>query len=185
LAVASDAHAEDVVELGQNTAINVAGIPILAYLWRRDLADKDRRLARIKAGGALASLQVKVIDAEGTPMLAKLSDFRRNRGMSRRIVIVSAAKELLRSSLKRAVEEGANVAGADILIVPLEIVQGDKNNAEDFGLHTISLEDALEVESEDAAKVRHIATPVVVPNWESTESWSLPSSSLLRRCPKV
>lgn len=166
LATSSGARPGDLSELGQNTAINAAGIPVISYLWRRDLKDKDKRLARIKAGGALAALQVKIPDDEGKTMLAKLSDFRRDRGMPRRVVIVSAPGELLVSSLQSAMAEMENLFMADILIVPVEIVKGDARANESFGLRTLGLEDTLGLESEALKEVRHIATPVAFTAWD-------------------
>ena len=167
LATSTGARAGDLTELGTNTAINAAGIPVIAYLWRRDQADKEQRLRRIKAGGALASLQVRVVDMDGKPMLAKLSDFRRDRGMSKRVVIVTAPKDLLRSSIQSAMKEERDLVDADILIVPIEIVVGDRSVGESFGLRTLSMEDVLELnESQAVPTVAHIASPVVMTAWD-------------------
>ena len=82
LAVSSGARDGNIDELAQNTAINAAGIPVIGYLWKRDIDAKDSRLKRIQRGGQLAGLQVTIAGAGDSRLSAKLSDFRRDRGIT-------------------------------------------------------------------------------------------------------
>jgi len=110
-------------------AIDLGGMAVTGYLWKRELTVRDARLRRIAFGARLAALRVcQLVSAtseDGTPLppqigpYASLSDLRRGRGQSRRVVIVCAPAETLRASLDEASAQAASLLSNDFLIVPL------------------------------------------------------------------
>lgn len=118
--VNNNVNMEDMNELYTNLAINLTGLPIVSYFWKRDLDDKNNILNRIQKGGSLAGLKIRMmIDSE--LCVVKLSDLRRERGIDKRVVIIAAEKELLKSSLLTSLSQSANLINNDLLIIPLLI----------------------------------------------------------------
>ena len=166
LAVSSGARDGNIDELAQNTAINAAGIPVIGYLWKRDIDAKDSRLKRIQRGGQLAGLQVTIAGAGDSRLSAKLSDFRRDRGMARRVIILAGTEELLKSSMESSIANEKSLVQNDIMIVPVTIVPGNKANGEDFALAAPKFESILPSE-EEPQSLLHIALPVIMTQWEN------------------
>ena len=166
LAVSSGARDGNIDELAQNTAINAAGIPVIGYLWKRDIDAKDSRLKRIQRGGQLAGLQVTIAGAGDSRLSAKLSDFRRDRGMARRVIILAGTEELLKSSMESSIANEKSLVQNDIMIVPVTIVPGNKANGEDFALAAPTFESILPSE-EEPQSLLHIALPVIMTQWEN------------------
>jgi hypothetical protein len=50
----------DMNQLYTNLAINVGGLPVLGLLYKRDLDSQNALLERIKKGGSLAGLRLKI-----------------------------------------------------------------------------------------------------------------------------
>ena len=166
VAVSSGVRDGNINELAQNTAINAAGIPVIGYLWKRDIDAKDSRLKRIQRGGQLAGLQVTISGAGGTRLSAKLSDFRRDRGMARRVIILAGTQELLKSSMESSIAHEKSLVQNDIMIVPVVIVPGNKSNNEDFALAAPTFSSILPSE-EEPQSLLHIALPVIMTQWEN------------------
>ena len=171
LAVTSGSRAGDLSDLYTNLGINLAGIPVLAFLWKRDLDGRKVILDRIQRGGRLAGLKVKtIVDSE--PLVVKLSDLRRDRGIEKRVVIVAAQSELLKSSLKTSVTESKNLVQNDLLIVPLAIEIDPSARPDDYALSAPNIEALLGATSSDSIdspripiKLEHVGIPVFLNQW--------------------
>lgn len=142
LAVNSGVREGDLPELYKNLAINLGGLPVIAYLWRRDIKSQKRLLERIDKGGKLASLKLKIEDElTGDATLIKLSDLRRDRGIEKRVIIVAAPRALLKASISSTRDMYKSLIVNDLLIVPLVVTTAAANSGNnDFTLSTISTE---------------------------------------------
>ena len=60
LAVNGGLREGNLTELYQNLGINLAGLPVIAYFWRRDVMSQNALLERIEKGGSLARLKLKL-----------------------------------------------------------------------------------------------------------------------------
>lgn len=151
-------------EIYQNLAINVLGVPVLGYFIKRDLDAQKSLLVRIQKGGKLAGLRLKVDSANG-PMVVKLSDLRRGRGIEKKVVVVVAPPELLQSSIISSIKESKNLLSNNIITVPVSIESNPAREG-DVILKTISLptdgENPYPVES-----TRHIGLPVAIVQWNA------------------
>ena len=135
---------DNLTDLLTNLGIDVGGIAAIGVFWRNDLKSQKSRLQRIQKGGRLAGLKLRIQGSEG-PLVVKLSDLRRDRGISKRVVIVAAPVDLLQSSLASSIAESVNLIGNDLIVVPLQIDLGA--NAESFTLSNYRLETAFPPES--------------------------------------
>lgn len=171
-AVSSIPGAADDVYL--NLFVNLAGIPVLGSLWKRELDSQKSRLQRIQKGGSLAGLKLRYVSPiDGDSSVIKLSDLRRDRGIEKRVVIVAATKELLKSSLATSVGVGQDLSNNDLVIVPLSIdttsPYGDNSILEDgYSLSSIEPRELLGLDGEGEevlGKVEHIWSPVALASW--------------------
>eukprot|EP01038_Epipyxis_sp_PR26KG_P004355 gene4355-6162_t len=163
---------DDMFEIYSNLAINILGLPTIGYLWKRELDSQKSLLDRIQKGGSLAGLKVKLTGENGD-VVCKLSDLRRDRGNDKRVVIVAAPKDLLKSSLVSSIEISADLTKNELLIVPLEIIINDSNNISDFTLTGTSL-NALQSSNESTSEspkpsmvLDHIGSPVALSSWNN------------------
>lgn len=107
----------------------------------------------------MAALKVKVtIDSD--PVAVKLADLRRDRGIEKRVVIVAAEKELLRSSVQSSMERSASLLANDLLIVPV-LIERRGFDLLDYSLAAPSIEMLLD----GAVGVDHIAVPLAISSW--------------------
>lgn len=171
LAIVSGAREGDIQSLLSDIGINFGGIIGLSILWRNEIKSQNSRLDRIQRGGSLAALKVKIKDAVG-PSVVKLSDFRRNRGLEKRVVIVIAPKAQLQSSLQSSMKEAKNIQKNDLLVVPVAIEQvtGGTENKNEFTLTSPSLEslllsDTVPNSAIDDLSTEHIGQPVTMAAW--------------------
>ncbi len=123
-----------------------------------DLDSRRSILDRIQKGGSLAALKVKLIIGS-EPVAVKLADLRRDRGIEKRVVIVAAEKELLRSSVQSSIERSASLLANDLLIVPLLIERGI--DLLDYSLAAPSIEALVD----GVVGVDHIAVPLAISSW--------------------
>lgn len=166
LAVSLSGRPGDLTDLYTNLAINLGGVPIIAYLWKRDLDSKQSILERIQKGGSLAGLKVRLTEF-GEPTVVKLSDLRRDRGIDKRVVIVAAPKELLRSSLNSSISQSKELVQNDLLVVPL-VVNRAAPGQPDYELTASSMAAVLglqSLEETEALPTDHIGLPVVLSAW--------------------
>ncbi|KAJ1412315.1 hypothetical protein B484DRAFT_482513 [Ochromonadaceae sp. CCMP2298] len=165
--LAMNGRGEDMTETYTNLAINLGGIPVLGLLWKRDLDGRKSILERIQRGGSLAGLKVKVV-VDGEPLIVKLADLRRDRGIDKRVVIVAAEKALLKSSLATSVSQSRNLVQNDLLIVPLAIEKREVKGKMDYTLTASSLQAFFSEEDPPAPEdLQHLALPTVLPSWNA------------------
>ena len=171
LAVSQGIRNGDLDQLYQNLAINGAGIPVLGFLYKRELDQQNTRLERIKKGGALAGLKLRAWDSVSeSPTVLKLSDLRRDRGFDRRVVIIAAERAQLMQSLESSLMDGSgedNLAAADIMIVPLLLEKGNTSDGEDPFVITNAPLESLMPDVEEPQKLAHVAAPVQLTTWDT------------------
>lgn len=161
LAATTGARTEDMQELYTNLGINLGGLPVIGFLYKRDIDAQRGLLERIQKGGQLAGLRMKISTEEG-PLIVKLSDLRTDRGIEKRVVIVAASKELLQTSLQTSIKEAKNLIANDLMIVPLVINQiGD-----DYTLTATSLESMIP-DIPNIAEYQHLGLAMVIGSWNA------------------
>ena len=157
---------ENINDLYTNLGINLAGIPVLGYLWKRDLDKQKGLLERISKGGSLAGLKIKFRSPAG-PLSLKLSDLRRDRGIDKRVVIVIAEKESLLNSLQTSVSQSFEMLQNDLVVVPVVIEQGTNK---EFTLSAPAL-DGLYLPEGTAGtledNLEHIGLPISLSEWNN------------------
>jgi hypothetical protein len=161
LAATSGARVEDMGELYTNLGVNLGGLPVIGLLYKRDIDQQRSLLERIQKGGKLAGLRMKIATDDG-PLIVKLSDLRTDRGIEKRVVIVAASKELLKTSLQTSIKEAKNLIANDLMIVPLII---DETNG-DYTLTATSLE-AMIPDIENIAEYQHLGLAMVLGSWNA------------------
>lgn len=131
---------------------------IIPPIINADLDSRRSILDRIQKGGSLAALKVKLMIGS-EPVAVKLADLRRDRGIEKRVVIVAAEKELLRSSVQSSMERSASLLANDLLIVPILIERGV--DLLDYSLAAPNIETLLD----GGVGVDHIAVPLAISSW--------------------
>ncbi|GAX14421.1 hypothetical protein FisN_11Hh120 [Fistulifera solaris] len=128
-------------ELLQESSINVAvdalGIAVLAFLFKRDLDAQESRLKRASRGAELAKLMVRGSKAilgdanDASEMFtASLSDFRRGRGIEKRIVIAAGGRSIIEQVVQEATRLEQSLTLSDLIVIPVLFPDGrfsDKN----------------------------------------------------------
>ena len=163
LATLSGAMSEDLQQLYTNLGVNLGGLPVIALLYKRDLDSQRALLERIQKGGKLAGLRMKMATEDG-PIIVKLSDLRRDRGIDKRVVIVAAPKELLRTSLQTSIQEAKNLIANDLVIIPLIIEEATSSG--DYTLTATSLE-AMIPDVPNIAEYEHIGLAMALASWNA------------------
>lgn len=152
------------LELSQNLAINAGGILGIGLLIRRDLDNQKNRLERIQRGGALASLQLQISSEDSKePLIIKLSDLRRDRGIEKRVVIVAAPKNQLKTSLLSSISFSSDLTANDLLVVPLMIDTEARSNAILSGSSDLICDILGEKACEQT--MSHLGSPVDLRKW--------------------
>ena len=179
LAVNGGVREGNLPELYQNLGINLAGLPVIAYFWRRDIVSQQSLLQRIEKGGSLARLKLKIEEEfSGDEQVVKLSDLRRDRGIEKRVIIVAAPRELLKESLRSTASMFAALVQSDVMIVPLAISTSAPGSEKDgYTLTSISMDSLFEstaaegTDDEDEAQpppiTSYIGMPVQMQSWNS------------------
>ena len=156
----------DLTNLYTNLGINLAGIPVLSFLWKSDLEKQKLLLERIQKGGSLAGLKIKLLTPAGS-LTVKLSDLRRDRGIDKRVVIVVAERESVLNSLQTSIASSLEMLQNDLVIVPL-IIEPDPNN--DYILSAPTLEGLYLPEGTAGSledNLEHIGIPVALAGWNN------------------
>ena len=156
----------DLTDLYTNLGINLAGIPVLGYLWKNDLEKQKVLLDRIQKGGSLAGLKIKLLTPAGS-LTVKLSDLRRDRGIDKRVVIVVAERESVLNSLQTSIARSLEMLQNDLVIVPL-VIESDPNN--DYILSAPTLEGLYLPEGTAGSledNLEHIGIPVALAGWNN------------------
>ena len=116
----------------QDLVIDLGSMGAIGFFWRRELTVRDARLKRIAFGSKLAALRITQLAADGGSSVVpaqsvSLSDLRRGRGQSRRVVVLCAPEDKLRESLEAVCASAKPLLAADILVVPL-LTSGTANS---------------------------------------------------------
>jgi Low psii accumulation1 / Rep27 len=182
LATLSGVRTADMDQLYQNLFVNVGGLPVIAYFWKRDIDSQNSLLQRIKKGGKLAGLRMKLSAPDGEELVVKLSDLRRDRGIEKRVVIVAAPKELLNESIASSLKESKNLVANDLIIAPLCIDVDPSASASDSDVtnsYTLRAPSIESISSEGTGTdtvpggvtslslYPHIGLPLAVASWNS------------------
>jgi hypothetical protein len=176
LAVNGGVREGNLPELYQNLGINLLGLPVIAYFWRRDVQGQQSLLQRIEKGGSLARLKLKIEEEfSGDDQVVKLSDLRRDRGIEKRVIIVAAPRELLKDSLQSTASMFASLVQSECMIVPLAISTSAPGSEKDgYTLTSITLdslfESAGDEEEEAGGKppiTSYIGMPIQMQSWNS------------------
>ena len=170
---------DNISELVNNLGINGGGVILLLYLLNRENIAQQALLERIKKGGSLAGLRVRLSsipslssqedENSNSNLVVKLSDLRRDRGIEKRVVIVAAPKELLRSSLETSLIESKNLARNDLLIVPLCIEMEDN----DYKLTASSLNALVGNDDKTINEMEHLGLPIGINSWNQVIKYEL------------
>ena len=166
IAVSSGVRSGDLKELSLNLGINAGGILAIGLLIQRDLAADKGRLERIQKGGSLAALNVKITSSDG-PLVVKLADLRRDRGIEKRVVIVAAPKELLQTSIRSSILMSSSLFSNDLLVIPL-VLDGINSNGEiSFVSDSIStmVNEELKQNGLTDESCSHLGYPVSLATW--------------------
>lgn len=130
-------NADLLEESSINAAVDIGGIAIVGYLFKRDLDSQESRLKRAAKGAEFAKLAIRssadlLAGAEGastssvsgkTSITAPLSSLRRGRGVEKRVVIAAAGKEKIREVLEEAKDIAGSLVANDLVIVPIVLPQ--------------------------------------------------------------
>lgn len=162
-----------------NLLVNLSGIPVLAFLIRRDFISQQSILDRMKKGSKLSQLRLKVTDGkDSAPFVLKLVQLRKGRQSvsdeGKRVVIVAATLELLESSMASAYRQRDNIKKNDLLIVPLCINYSSQNDATIS--YKISIPDLKEILPSDALVDAFLGIPVDQSSWSEVITTELESA---------
>lgn len=120
-----------------NAGVDLAGLVVLAFLFKRDLEAQESRLKRASKGAELAKLLVRTAgtsdasaDKVGSPQTISLASYRRGRGIEKRVVIAAGSKEKIDQVLKDAMELELALTFNDLLIVPVILPQATAPKAD-------------------------------------------------------
>jgi hypothetical protein len=122
-------------ELLQESSINVAvdalGMAVLAFSFKRDLDAQESRLKRASRGAELAKLVVRgskaiLGDANDASEIftASLSDFRRGRGIEKRIVIAAGGRSVIENVILEASRLEQSLTLSDLIVIPVLFPDG-------------------------------------------------------------
>ena len=138
----TDLQSESLVNVG----VDVAGLLVLAVLFKRDMDAQESRLQRASKGAALAKLRIRgskrwmmipESDTEGVNLSAagsssgieaawttSLSSLRRGRGMEKRVVIAVGGRNRIDQAVQDALRLQDSLVASDLLVVPVLLPQG-------------------------------------------------------------
>jgi Low psii accumulation1 / Rep27 len=142
LAALNGINADLLQESATNVVIDLAGLALIAFLYKRDMEAQESRLQRASKGAELAKLLVRastsistgLVDADSdkineSKVLAEafttsLASLRRGRGIEKRVVIAAAGSEKIRQVIQEARRLDDALSFNDLLIVPIVLPTG-------------------------------------------------------------
>lgn len=115
-----------------NAAVDLAGLVVIGFLWKREKNAEEARIKRATKGAELASLNIRAAKklADGLEedlsetFVTPLSSLRRGRGIEKRVVIVAAGVDKIQQVLNEAERLKDSLILNDLLIVPVILPQG-------------------------------------------------------------
>ena len=159
-------------ESATNVAVDLAGLVVLAAMYRNDLAAQESRLERAQRGAQMAKLTVRASKniLTGDDYLSSsssssssssepretftttLASLRRGRGIEKRVVICAAGLEKITSVIQQAKEIQDELTLSDLLVIP-------------YVLGSSSFSSSSELENDNLPDC--VALPSRNPNWQS------------------
>jgi Low psii accumulation1 / Rep27 len=139
-AAASGINTELMDESVRNAVIDVAGLIGVGYFWRQDSQAEESRLKRATKGAELAKLNVRASKAlllgdiaadngaaSGQDLgtfTTTLAQFRRQRGIEKRVVLAAGGADRIQQVLQEAEELQSELADNDLVVVPVVMPAG-------------------------------------------------------------
>ena len=112
-----------------NVAVDLGGIVVLSFLYKKDLEAQDSRLKRAAKGADLARLLIRGSQKLKNPLIegpeddfsftTSLASLRRGRGIEKRVVIAAAGPDKIAEILREAKRLEASLVSSDLIIVPV------------------------------------------------------------------
>lgn len=163
-------------ESALNVAVDVAGLVILTWAYRNDLASQESRLKRASKGAELAKLNIRAsknivtgdfssLDkrAKRETFVTTLASLRRGRGIEKRVVIAVAGPERIVQVLKESRELQEDLTFNDLLVIPYLL--GGSSSIEDLLLS--SSDDVDDDTDADTFLPDCVALPTSSANWKT------------------
>jgi hypothetical protein len=128
-----------------NTAVDIGGLVLIAFLFKRDVDAQESRLKRASKGADLARLKIRGsksllrCDGDSPTLTTSLSALRRGRGIEKRVVIVTAGKNKIDEILKEASVLQESLILNDLVVVPVVLPQATAPSLQDDLPECISL----------------------------------------------
>lgn len=147
-------------ESATNVAVDLAGLVVLAALYRNDLAAQESRLERAQRGAQMAKLTIRASKniLTGDDYLSSssssepretftttLASLRRGRGIEKRVVICAAGLEKITSVIQQAKEIQDELTLSDLLVIPY--VLGSPSSSSSSELDNDNLPDCVALPS--------------------------------------
>jgi hypothetical protein len=132
-AASAGVNADLMQESLTNAAVDIGGLVVLGFLYKRDVDAQESRLKRATKGAELAKLIIRgsksVLGEAGDSdssgaVTTTLSALRRGRGIEKRVVIATAGKEKLQEIVQDAAALNDSLVMNDLVIVPVVYPQG-------------------------------------------------------------
>jgi hypothetical protein len=120
-----------------NAAVDIGGLALIAFLFKRDVDAQDSRLKRASKGADLARLKIRgsknLLGGEGASptVTTSLSALRRGRGIEKRVVIAAAGKDKMDQILKEASVLQDSLSMNDLVVVPVVLPQATAPSLQD------------------------------------------------------
>eukprot|EP00586_Coscinodiscus_wailesii_P012436 CAMPEP_0172509686 /NCGR_PEP_ID=MMETSP1066-20121228/222166_1 /TAXON_ID=671091 /ORGANISM="Coscinodiscus wailesii, Strain CCMP2513" /LENGTH=327 /DNA_ID=CAMNT_0013288281 /DNA_START=14 /DNA_END=997 /DNA_ORIENTATION=+ len=108
-----------------NAVVDIAGLVIIGFLYKRDLDAQESRLKRAQKGAELAQLTVRgrFIRGGSSTSVVPLSALRRGRGIEKRVVICAGGSNKMEAIFRDVTKLSESLIVNDLLIVPVLIPQ--------------------------------------------------------------
>mmetsp|Transcript_6866 Transcript_6866/g.11975 ORF Transcript_6866/g.11975 Transcript_6866/m.11975 type:complete len:313 (-) Transcript_6866:355-1293(-) len=114
-----------------NAAVDMAGIILIAFLWKRDVDAQNSRLKRAAKGAELAKLVIRAskkltddLESDAGTFNTNLASLRRGRGIEKRVVLAIGGKEKIKETLMEAKRLNDLLMLNDLVVVPVVFPQG-------------------------------------------------------------
>ena len=115
-----------------NAAVDLAGLLVVGFLWKRDKAAQDARLKRASKGAELAKLSIRaskkladdLASEEDGTFTTNLASMRRGRGIEKRVVIATAGRDKINKVVEEAQSLDESLLMNDLVVVPVILPDG-------------------------------------------------------------
>ena len=114
-----------------NAAVDITGIVVVGFLYKRDIDAEQSRLKRATKGAGLAKLTVRAskslvgdVSGDGGTFTTSLASLRRGRGIEKRVVIAAGGKEKIDEVIRDAKVLDSDLDLNDLVVVPVVMPQG-------------------------------------------------------------